>query len=195
MSGAASIAGRRFDLSARLPDQVFRGSAELGFLFADAALLTAEEGWGLLKACARQFSDEEIFGVVVDDLAESRRTTTPILTIEPASPRELFINWLDQEEVGGQGPLYVDARVLAFCGSTGKWGVWIDQDRELAVLGAPLQSLNGVAASTRPGFSWLTAREAADLLAPSFHPDPVSPELLEQLDKAYGRSSLTGPNP
>lgn len=195
MNSALSIAGRRFDLSARLPDQVFRGSAELGFLFADASLLTAEEGWGLLKACARQFGDDEIFAVVVDDLAEARRTTTPILNIEPESPRELFINWLDQEEVGDQGPLYVDARVLAFSGSTGMWGVWIDQDRELAVLGAPADSLKGIAVSTEPAFSWLPVGNVVDLLAPSFHPEPVSSELIACLERAYDRPNLTQPNP
>lgn len=195
MSKASSAAERRFDLSARLPDQVFKGPAELAFLFADSALLTAGEGWRLLKACARRFSDDQISAVVVEDMAGVRASTTPVLEIEPESPRELFINWLDQEESESGSPLYVDARVLAFAGVSWQWGVWIDQDRELAVLGAPIHALSTIAASTLPKFSWLPAREVADLLAPSFYPDPVSPELLERLNHAYGKSSLAKPNP
>jgi hypothetical protein len=195
VSTASSTPEQRFDLSARLPDQVFREPADLGFVFADAALLTATEGWQVLRACARQFADDEIRAVVVEDLSGTTRSTTPALTIEPERPRELLINWLAQTDVESDSPLYVDARVIAFAGSSGKWGIWLDQDRELAILGAPFDSLKAIAASTEPAFSWLPVGEVADLLAPSFYPDPVSPELIERLERAYGRPSSTQPNP
>lgn len=196
MSQAVSVAERRFDLSARLPDQVFREPAELGFAFTDSAVLTAAEGWEILKSCARYFGDDKICGVVVEDLAaETRVSAPPSLKVEADSTRELYINWLDQEEAGSHSPLYIDARVIAFAGSSGKWGIWIDQDTELAVLGAPASSLASIVASTQAAFPWLPARAVADILAPSFHPEPVSPEMVARLYRAYGESSSALPNP
>ncbi len=188
MTESTVAIGARFEISARLPQQVFKHSSDLGFLFADSALLTAREGWESLKACAKRFGDCEIHSLVVQDLAKVRGSTTASLSIDVDSPRELFINWLDQEEPGIESPLYVDARVVAVSGSSGQWGLWIDQDWELAVLGAPVQSLRAVVASTQLALGWVAARDVSDLLEPSFHPMPVPSAVVDQLRAAYGRS-------
>lgn len=189
MTEPDSIADRRFDLTARLPEQVFRKPEDLAFAFSDSAVLTAPEGWQVLKSCAQHFGDEKICGVVVEGLAAATTSSTvPRLSIAPEATREVYINWLDHEEAGTQSPLYIEARIIAFTGSTGKWGIWIDQDRELAVLGAPIASLALITASSQSAFPWVSSRAVGDILAPSFYPATVPLELLDRLNRTYGDS-------
>ncbi|HEY0928370.1 MAG TPA: hypothetical protein VGE27_00510 [Gemmatimonas sp.] len=178
----------RFDIAARLPEQVFRRPDELVFAFSDSALLTAFGGWEILKACAQHFKEDRIFAVVVDQVATIGRTRVfPTLSIESEATREIYINWLDEKGSTSAGLLYIDARTVAFSGSSGEWGLWIDQDRELAVLGGPRALLTSIIEKQVDGFVWVPASAVEDLLAPSFFPEPVSVDLLDRLVKAYGR--------
>ena len=65
-----------------------------------------------------------------------------------------------------------------------------DQDQELAVLGAPRTQLVSVAERQVDGFEWVSASDVADLLAPSFYPEPVSAEFLDRLTGAYADSLI-----
>jgi len=112
------------------------------------------------------------------------------MSLRPEATRELYINWLDERRSNGDGLLYIDARTVAFTGSSEKWGLWIDQDQELAVLGAPRTQLVSVAERQVDGFEWVSASDVADLLAPSFYPEPVSAEFLDRLTGAYADSLI-----
>ncbi len=180
----------RFELSARLPDQVFKKVDDLTFAFADAAILTAPEGWDLIKRCTLYFGDEDIYGLVLDNLAHAKESP-PTLCLPSGSTRELFINWLDHEVGAGKIPLYIDARTVALTGSSGAWGLWIEQDRELAILGTSRAVSSGQTEFAPDALSWLPVSQVADLLEPAFYPDPVPGTLLDQLMKAYGASTLS----
>jgi len=180
---------RRFLPESRLPDQVFVGAHRLGFRFTDSATLTSNDFWSFLTRCAVIANDAEVFGAVIDNarqqVAGSRHRE---LQLDPSATRECYLDWLDSARAGTELPLSVDARVIAFTGTTASWGVWIEQDRELAVFGGGSMLLEHLERASTADVGWVQSEEIEGLLAPSFYPEPVPRSLLSKLASAYGPS-------
>lgn len=185
LKGATSA---RFDLGARLPGQVFLSPEELGYQLTDSAVLTEPEFWSILGMLCGQFDDRYVFGRVLDDLrAQAGLGQLPFLELSPDASREDFQTWVRARDPARTEPLYIDGRTIVFCGDTGRWGIWIDQDRELAVLGIPATSLG----ATREGLAalsdwpWYEAAEIRELLSASFYPDPVPEDVVREIRRAF----------
>lgn len=183
-----AVIDRRFDRRGRLPGQVFRGSENLGYLLTDSALITAPECWRILTVLARRFGDQAIIADVVEDLWD-RDHCPPLQAFETAAndSSDAFAAWLRVAQGGRTEPLYVDARIIAITGGSGSWGLWFDQDKELAVLGIPLSQLGAVREdlAAESEWPWHQVADVAELLGPAFEPRPVPETLLRELRRSY----------
>lgn len=188
MTSLHAVINRRFDKRGRLPGQVFRDSESLGFLLTESALITAAECWSIMQTLARRFGDQAVFAEVVDDLREqdSRR---PLETFESETipSDDAFARWLREPQRTRTEPLYVDARIIAVTGSSGAWGLWFDQDKELAVLGVPATALGAVRDElyAEGDWPWHDASNVAELLGSAFEPQPVPEALVRQIRRSY----------
>ena len=176
----------------RLPGQVFRQPESLGFLLTDSAVVGSRDLEVVLEVLARRYADEEVRGVVRADVeaAHERHNLQPINV--PPGETEGVTEWLRHVAPGRTEPLYVDARVLAFFGQSGLWGLWCDQDRELAVLGMPKLDLGEIRdlLHARADWPWYEAPEVAEIVGPSFYPNPVPDEFIQRVREAYASARL-----
>jgi hypothetical protein len=120
-----------FDLDAVLPAQVFRNS-EWKFQATDSAHALGGFSPVLNKLC-EVHSDEWLALLLVtahsDDLVPGFRFVPPI-----AEP--LLVSRVRYEPDGDRARAYDGiAKCWVFLGSSGRWGCWVDQDWEMAVVG------------------------------------------------------------
>lgn len=166
----------RFESTARLPQQVFKRADELAFAFTDSALLTALEDGGLegmrsafqrrfhIRSCRPSPFDERVCLSLSSDESQAGGDSRTLHQLAGRKTEQR--RWSSVHRCAYRG----------FHGIVGEMGLWIDQDQELAVLGAPRTQLVSVAERQVDGFEWVSASDVADLLAPSFYPEPVSAE-------------------
>lgn len=178
-----------FETTAKLPGQVFRSPAQFGFQFADSASLVTREAWIILCDLAERYGDQQIVGQVVDDLRsdEAGIKTLPALDLAITASPDLFLAWLRGKGPNRSEPLYVDGRTIAVAGDSGAWGLWVDQDKELAVLGVPRGSLGTIReALAVPGVGpWYEAAEVDQILGPAYYPKQVPLQLVRELRQQY----------
>lgn len=131
----------------RLPNQVFMSELS-NFKFLEFDLMLAPRFWEVLVTCARMSGDEHIYVMVSDPAPDTyyfqHFKRYGILRF---SPSETASDYCDALGAGPQGSpadalLYV-ANVVAWFGSSAKWGVW--GEREMGV---------GIAASRDDEFRW-----------------------------------------
>ncbi|MFE6775285.1 hypothetical protein [Streptomyces sp. NPDC057702] len=126
-----------FDLDARLPDQVFRGSAG-DSLFCEFDAVLTPEFWPALCAMARWHGDRHVELLVLEP--DSDAFYLPEYRMYPAAslPVEAGVDdyWaaIGYEPDGDiMGSIAISANVIAVTGSSGKWGCWGERDPEVAV--------------------------------------------------------------
>jgi len=187
MTTLQAAIGNRFERQNRLPGQVFKDPDRLRFLLTDSALITDAECWQILQMLARRFEDRAVVAEVVEDLHEGGASPLAPLVTAANGSGEAFVRWLRQRQDARIEPLYIDARIVAVGGDSAAWGLWFDQDKELAVLGVPSATLDPVrdqlaAVSTWP---WHEASNVAELLGPAFEPQGVPDELVREIKRSY----------
>lgn len=179
-----------FTTSQRLPGQVFQRPAQLGFQLADSSVATTSEMWSVLSNLSRRFGDHRLVGVVTDDLRHREATIEPLAGLDldlPATENDLLA-WLRRIGPGRSEPLYVDARIVAFVGDSRRWGAWVDQDTELAILGFPRSQLGPVREelTASGGGPWFEASDVDNVLGPAYFPKVAPAEVLRELRRNYG---------
>jgi len=189
MNTVSQVVADVFDTRASLPRQVFRRSGELGFQLTDSANLTRPAAWEVFQKLAACFGDQRIVGMVIVDLRSTDESIQPLpfLDLSADAPRERYTEWLRRKGAQRSEPLYVDARTFVVNGGSGAWGLWSDQDRELAVLGVPrraIGTMRDVLAGEDLG-PWYEAAEVEQVLGPAFHPHAVPAALLREFRRSY----------
>lgn len=98
--------------------------------------MATAEMWSVLSNLGRRFGDQRLVG---GDLRGSEAAIEHLPRLDMALPASApaFLPWLRQIAPGRSEPLYVDARIVAFVGDSLLWGLWVNQDAELAILGLP----------------------------------------------------------
>src|SRR5690349_12406075 len=121
---------------AEFPEQVFRHSDNLAFLLTDNGLLTAASLWDVVQDISARYGDETVSFHVVDSHASQGavQQTLPDLRANTSGDGVQLRQWLDLAP-SESGPIYIIARTVAISGSSERWGIWIDQDQEIAILG------------------------------------------------------------
>lgn len=184
---------RRFRRRERLPAQVFRNPNELGYLFTDAAVLTARDFWMVLSGLARKFEEERVVGEVIEDRQAEGNASNSDNSLPPfeakcdASPAALR-SWLNYVAPTRPEALYIYARVVAFAGDGSIWGVWCDQDNELCILGVPWEDLGSIRDWVGSMIDWplYDATEIDALLAPASYPENPPEEFLRRIRRSFG---------
>ncbi len=177
---------RAFQHEQRLPRMVFREHVpHFQYRFADSAVVTSEGLGGALATWAAVAGDSEVLGAAVDLLDAPNASAGRWLRSDPGTVDQALQAWLSSTHTETSTPLFILARTLAFTGTSSSWGLWVEQDRELAVLGARPELLEDLLPCAAGLAEWVSADQVRELLSPSYHPDDVPESFTEALLRNY----------
>ncbi|MFF2078669.1 hypothetical protein ACFVXG_28455 [Kitasatospora sp. NPDC058162] len=130
-------AGTVFDLTAQLPDQVFR-TPRPDTLFCDFERFIRPEIWPALQGLARLHGDDRIELLVLRPDAESYHLPEygvhPSVSLPVEGSEDDYwaaIGFEPNDDFAGS--LAVAADVITVTGPSGRWGCWADRGPEVAV--------------------------------------------------------------
>ncbi|QYN18886.1 hypothetical protein [Amycolatopsis sp. DSM 110486] len=126
-----------FDLSARLPDQVFRGPKGES-LFGPYDDLIDPEFWTVISALARWHGDARVYLLSVrpgpDESYLRDSNFCPAVSISVEASEEDYWAAIGFDSIGDSAPsIALTTNVMALTGDSGKWGFWAERDPEVAV--------------------------------------------------------------
>lgn len=125
-----------FDLSARLPGQVFTEIAG-DSLFCEFDAVLTPEFWPALCAMARSHGDEHVELLVLEPACDSyylsMYQTYPALSLSVEASEDEYWALIGHEAASIFGSIAISANVIAVTGPSGRWGCWGERDPEVAV--------------------------------------------------------------
>ncbi|MFJ2083088.1 hypothetical protein ACIOBK_11130 [Micromonospora chokoriensis] len=132
-----SRCGATFDLSARLPAQVFR-EIEGESLFCEFDAVLTPELWPALSAMARWHGDEHVELLVLEPDCDtyylSEYQSYPALSLSVDASEDDYWSLIGHEAARDIfGSIAISANVIAVTGPSRRWGCWGERDPEVAV--------------------------------------------------------------
>ncbi|MFI5928894.1 hypothetical protein ACIA3K_23390 [Micromonospora sp. NPDC051543] len=126
-----------FDLSVRLPDQVFR-EIEGESLFGEFDAVLAPDFWPALSAMARWHGDERVELLVLEPDCDtyylSEYGSYPALSLSVEASEDDYWALIGHEAASDIfGSIAISANVIAVTGPSRRWGCWGERDPEVAV--------------------------------------------------------------
>lgn len=175
-----------FRLNARLPEQVFNGTA-VRYRFAEFDMVFSDEYWFSMRRLAEASGDAVVKASVVEPREASYLhlgiPTTREISID--SPTE-YLEWLhNAPRESSADALVYTAEVIVFQPPSGAWGIWVQRDMEVAVL-AIFDESTAIGGDPEP-LAWFSASEALHhLIALKYANQDVPASLADAFVENYG---------
>lgn len=175
-----------FDLTARLPDQVFR-QRPIRYRFGEFDMVFSERFWYALRRLAAASGDPSIHVAVIDppdafyddlDLATRSEIST--------KSSDDYLQWLyGTDQIINANSLVYTAEAIVFQPPSAGWGIWAQRNMEIAVL-AVFDDVVDKSGDPEP-IRWFSASEALhDLVALRYPNQTVPSSLSATLLENYG---------
>ena len=174
--------------TSRLPDQVFKLECEY-FRFFDFDVVFEERFWKLVVGIADENGDTEVTLGVLDPNATYFRRHFGYFGEACIG---VSTTATEYQELIGREPsdspadaLRHNANVIAFCGPSHRWAIWVQRNLGLGVI-AQTAGAPPLPDSIRSLIRWFSAREALEaLVAPNFLTAGIPPDVAQRLVKNY----------
>ncbi|WP_326835142.1 hypothetical protein VSH64_09485 [Amycolatopsis rhabdoformis] len=136
-----------FDISSRLPRQVFR-RIRTESLFGPYDDVIDPEFWPVIANLAKLHGDDKVFLLVVDpDPREYYLRETglyPAVSFSLTASEEDYWEAVGFDSVGDVKPsIALSSEVIALTGESGRWGCWAERSPEVAVYRGDLSGIKG----------------------------------------------------